>query len=186
MAAPAYHDPSVHDVLAVHAQFEPPEGYRAEVIGDSIVVSPSPSRRHAWIYEKLHAQFKALLPTRLAVTTNVTLNLTATGERYIPDLLVVSDDMLRSDDWLLDASEAELVAEIVSPNNAGTDRVTKLRGYAASAVPLYLLVDPLERAATLFCEPEGGSYRLTQRALFGATITLPAPFDGKIDTGELA
>lgn len=183
VAAPAYHDPSVEDVLAVHAQFEPPEGYKAEVIGGTIVVSPSPSRRHALIDYELRAQLTDLLPARLAVASMVTLEMTATRERYIPDLLVVAKNVLRSDEWLLDVAEAELVAEIVSPFNARQDRVVKMRGYALSSVPIYLLVDPLEEAVTLCYEPARENYRQTHRVPFGATLTLPEPYPGKIDTG---
>ncbi|HEX5401967.1 MAG TPA: Uma2 family endonuclease [Pseudonocardiaceae bacterium] len=170
-------------ILAAHAEFDPPEGYKAEVIGGTIVVSPSPSRRHGLIHAELQAQFNPLLPARLAVTNTITLEMSATGERYIPDLLITSKVALRSDDWLLDAGDAELVAEFVSPHNAGHDRVTKVRGYAASGVPIYLLVDPLEQAVTLFSEPAGDSYQQVHRVPFGASIALPEPYSGKLDTG---
>jgi Uma2 family endonuclease len=185
MAAPAY-NPSVEQILALHAEFEPPEGHKAEVIGGTIVVSPSPSRRHGFIFSKLDRQLSQLLPTNLMVTVNITLEMSATGERYIPDLLVAHEDALRSDDWLLDAAEAELVAEIVSPHNARHDRVTKVRAYAASGVPIYLLVDPLEQAVTLFFEPSGDCYEQMHRVPFGATISLPEPYVGKIDTSVFA
>jgi Uma2 family endonuclease len=184
MAAPAY-NPTVEQILALHAEFDPPEGHKAEVIGGTIVVSPSPSRRHGLIYGKLHRQLSQLLPAHLTVTNSITLEMTASGERYIPDLLVASEDSLRSEDWLLDAGEAELVAEIVSPHNARHDRVTKVRGYAASGVPIYLLVDPLEQAVTLFFEPAGDCYQQLHRVPFGATIALPEPYSGKIDTSVL-
>jgi Uma2 family endonuclease len=110
----------------------------------------------------------------------------ATGERYIPDLLVAHEDLLRSDEWLLEAGEAELVAEIVSPHNARHDRVTKVGGYAASGVPIHLLVDPLEQAVTLFFEPAGDCYQQMHRVPFGATVALPEPYSGKIDTSVFA
>jgi Uma2 family endonuclease len=186
MAAPNYSDPSVEQVLALHEQFEPPEGYKAEVIEGLLVVSPSPSRRHGLIFAKLAVQLNQLLPSHLAVTNTVTLEMAATSERYMPDLLVAHEDALRSDEWLLDAADAELVVEIVSPSNAGHDRVIKLRGYAASGVPIYLLVDPLEQSVTLFFEPVGEAYQQVHRVPFGASIALPEPYAGKIDTAPFA
>jgi hypothetical protein len=85
---------------------------------------------------------------------------------------------------LLDAAGGELVAEIVSPSDSRTDRVVEVRGYAAADVPVYLLVDPLERAVTPFFEPVDGSYQQMRRVHFGTAVPLPAPFDGKIDTGR--
>jgi Uma2 family endonuclease len=128
MAAPAY-NPSVEQILALHAEFDPPEGHKAQVIGGNFVVSPSPSGRHGLIYSRLHTQLSQLLPG---------------------------------------------------------DLVVKVRGYAASGVPIYLLVDPLEQAVTLFFEPSGDCYQQMHRVPFGATISLPEPYVGKIDTSVFA
>jgi Uma2 family endonuclease len=177
----------VEQILALHEQIEPPEGHQAEVIEGNIVVSPSRSRRHGLIFAKLHEQLSLLMPAHLVVTSaTVTVAMTATGERYIPDVLVTSQDALDSDEWLLPADQAELVAEIVSTASAQHDRVIKLRGYAASRVPIYLLIDPLERSVSLFSQPAGESYREIHRVPFGASIELPAPYQGKIDTGSFA
>jgi Uma2 family endonuclease len=92
------------------------------------------------------------------------------------------EDAVFVDDWLLSANDAEFVAEIVSPHNARQDRVVKLRGYAASGVPIYLLVDPLERKVTLFSEPAGDAYQRCHSVPFGGGVELPPPFHGKIDT----
>jgi Uma2 family endonuclease len=182
MAAPSHHDPSVEQILALHETFEPPVGHKAEVIGGQFVVSPSPSGRHGRIHARLQAQLNRLLPAHLAVTNTVTLDMMATSERYQPDLLVIHEDALDTDEWLLKVTDAELVAEIVSPSNAGHDRVTKVRGYAASGVPIYLLIDPLEKLVTLFSEPAGEVYQQVHRVPFGASIALPEPYTGKIDT----
>ncbi|HEX4702229.1 MAG TPA: Uma2 family endonuclease [Pseudonocardiaceae bacterium] len=186
MAAPIHHDPSAEKTLALHEVFEPPEGYKAEVLGRQFVVSPSPSGRHGFIYDELHAQLRQLLPGSLAVANTVTLDMTATSERYMPDVLVIGKDVLNSDEWLFPAEHAELVVEIVSPSNAGHDRVTKVRGYAASGVPIYLLIDPLEQSVTLFFEPVGEMYQQVHRVPFGASLALPEPYTGKIDTSAFA
>ncbi|HEX9334230.1 MAG TPA: Uma2 family endonuclease [Pseudonocardiaceae bacterium] len=182
MTAATHSNPSTDQILALHDRFQSPGGHKAEVIEGTIVVSPSRSGRNALIYSKLQAQLNELIPARVAVTAIVTLEMAATDERYVPDILVAANDVLDSDEWLLPADQAELVAEIVSPSNARHDRVVKLRGYAASGVPVYLLVDPLERSVTLFCEPVGQSYQQMRRVPFGASIALPAPYQGKIDT----
>lgn len=186
MAAPVHHETPIEQILALHDKLNVPEGHKAEVIEGTIVVSPSPSGRHSVIYAMLQRQLDQLMPAHVIVTNTVTLEMAATGERYMPDVLVMSRDVLDSDDWLFPADQAELVVEIVSPYNARHDRVVKVRGYAASGVPIYLLVDPLEQAVTLFCEPAGDAYQQVHRMPFGASVELPEPYSGKIDTGAFA
>ena len=182
MAAPAYHDQLVEDVLVVHDELDVPEGHKAEVIEGRIVLSPTPTPRHGLIFTRLARQIGRLLPDNMDHTNNITLEMPATRERYIPDLVVMSVDKLESDNWLCQAKDAKLVAEIVSPSNARDDRVIKVRGYAASGVPIYLLIDPLEKEVTLFTEPAGECYRQAHRVPFGAVIALPEPYDAEIDT----
>jgi Uma2 family endonuclease len=108
-AGPIHHGPSVEQILALHDEFEAPEGHRAEVIEGNIVVSPSPSGRHSLIHARLQAQVDRLLPPHLVATNTVTLRMTATNERYLPDLLVLHEDALDTDEWLFDAGKAALV-----------------------------------------------------------------------------
>ena len=129
-------------------------------------------------------QLSRLMPAHVAVTNTVTLAMAATGERYMPDILVMSRDVLDSDDWVFPAEQAQLVVEIVSPSSTRHDRVVKVRGYAASGVPIYLLVDPLEQVVTLFYEPAGDAYQWTHRVQFGSSVALPEPYHGKIETGS--
>lgn len=65
-----------------------PAGCQSEVIGGNIIISPPWPVRRAGISARLHAQFNRLLPTRLVATNKVTLDMAATGERYIPNLFV--------------------------------------------------------------------------------------------------
>lgn len=186
MAAPAHHDPTIDQILEVHDHFDPPGGLRAEVLEGRIVLSPTWTGRHALIYARLSRQIDRLLPADMDSVNNITLHMAATNERYVPDLVVMALDKLDSDDWLCHAEDARLVAEIVASSSARDDRVVKVRGYAASGVPIYLLVDPLDNTVTLFTSPAGESYRQAHRLSFGAMLSLPEPFAGEIDTSEFS
>jgi Uma2 family endonuclease len=184
--APGRYDSAVGQILDLHDVFEAPPGHKVEVIGGTLVVGPSPPAHQQLVHASVRAQLDRLLPTHLTVTSSVTLDMRATTERYVPDLAAMKGSALDSGGGLLDTDQAELVAEIVSPSNSGHDRVTKVRGYAASGVPIYLLVDPLDASVTLFYEPAGGAYQQVHRVPFGASIELPAPYSGKIDTSAFA
>ncbi|MBI5652126.1 MAG: Uma2 family endonuclease [Chloroflexi bacterium] len=79
------------------------------------------------------------------------------------------------------AGAPDLIVEILSPNTARYDRVTKAKLYARYRVPHYWIVDPIALTLEAFAL-EGATYRLVaagaadetyQPALFpGLTITL--------------
>ncbi|MGK5450130.1 Uma2 family endonuclease [Streptomyces radiopugnans] len=182
-------DQESHDMLRTYAQIELPEGQRAELIGGEIVISPTPTNYHNWIYAQLHRLLDRGTPDELVVTNTTTVALPATGERYVPDLLVCESAVLRdAREWQVPAEDVLLVGEITSMSTVLRDRKNKAQGYGRSRVPLYLLVDPLdgEGSATVFAEPDGsGRYRVEHRVLFGEKFTLPEPFGLEIDTSVL-
>ena len=61
---------------------------------------------------------------------------------------------------------ADLVMEVVSPDDPNRDKITKRREYARAGIPEYWLVDPLEKTVTVFTLPQQASeYSIT--GLFG-------------------
>jgi Uma2 family endonuclease len=111
----------------------------------------------------------------------------STGDIYIPDLVVYRPQNLPSEGITASPEQALLVVEITSPSNADHDRTRKLWGYAHAPVPLYLLIDPHAKDGphvTLYSTPESGAYQDMKRVPYGGAITLPEPFDLKIDTGQ--
>ena len=185
MSMPATDEP-VTDPLGYAADhIQVPEGHRVEVIEGEIVVSPTPQGRHAVVAYELREQLRAAVPAGFLHVENVTLQLPASRQRYIPDVVILPRDMLDSPEWLFPAEAALLVVEITSPDNADIDRVKKLRGYASSAVPCYLLIDREDRTVSLFSDPEGRIYRHHLQVPFGETVPLPDPFTGTRDPAPL-
>lgn len=161
-----------------------PEGFRVEIVDGSILVSPTPRISHGKILTKLILALETKKPADLAVVQPVTIELASDTDRYVPDLVALRGSEISDDQWLVPAKAVILAAEIVSPGDPERDRVTKLRGYAHAHVPLYLLVDPLERATTLFSRPAEGRYHRQLHASFGEKLELPEPFSLNLDTGE--
>jgi Uma2 family endonuclease len=185
MAMPATDEP-VTDPLGYAADhIQVPQGYRVEIIEGEIVVSPTPQGRHALDARWLHHEIERVLPDGFIDVENVTVQFSVSRQRYIPDVVVLPRDMLDSSEWLFPAEAALLVVEITSPDNADIDRVKKLRGYASSSVPCYLLIDREDRTVSLFSDPEGRIYRHHLQVPFGEAVTLPAPFTGTLDTAPL-
>lgn len=116
-----------------------PEGHRAELIGGEIVVSPTPSNFHNWIYGKLHRQFDRVCPDHLLVTNTTSVALPATSEIYVPDLLICpGEELLDARAWQVARSGcAARRGDHLSGHGAPgpQEQARRLRSLAGAPVP---------------------------------------------------
>ena len=71
-------------------------------------------------------------------------------------------------------SGADLVMEVVSPDDPGRDKIIKRREYARAGIPEYWLVDPFEQTVTVFTLPEQGTEYAVQ-GVFGLGDNATSP-----------
>ena len=149
-------------------------------------ILPVPSRGHQRILAFLYSTFHAFLvpgggevlvaPLRLRIRQ---------GKFREPDLLLVRDSRApRSGDryW----TGADVVVEVVSPDNPERDLVVKQDDYAEAGIPEYWIVDPRDETITVLtldgeAYVEAGAYargsQATSRLLDGCTADVSAVFD---------
>ncbi|SDJ64834.1 Putative restriction endonuclease [Nonomuraea maritima] len=159
--------------------------YRVETTGGRIVVNESGTWQHNTIVFRL---IRLLIGTVVDRGWEIWPNITVcTGgvDRYVPDLVVVPRSPLMRFDHAVQGDSTLLVADVVSADSAYDDHYVKPCGYAPAGVPLYLVLDPFQGAATLFGEPSGGKYRSETVAAAGEPLVLPAPWDRAVDTAAL-
>ncbi|MFD7094594.1 Uma2 family endonuclease [Streptomyces xanthophaeus] len=162
-----------------------PEGCKVEIIKGIVTVAPPPVNHHNYIAVKVQRAVMSVLPEGWEVYQTLYVAIPSREGLYIPDLVVVPDEVVLEGGTFVPATIAELAVEVTSKSNASNDRVAKLAGYAQAAVPLYLLIDAYATGGptvTLYGEPKGGLYRVLQAGKFGEPVRLPAPFDIEIDT----
>ena len=155
---------------------EDPPGVRLELIDGEIIVSPSPSRKHAKIIRALNY----LLETHLRQYD--------LGELYLDTDVIFAPDLVRRPDFsffstsllstlsndYLDAPP-DLCIEILSPGSGKDDRVNKFNLYESSGVNHYWIIDPATRTAECFAL-KGATYELINTGTATQTVTF-APFN---------
>ncbi|MFJ8657944.1 Uma2 family endonuclease [Streptomyces sp. NPDC093795] len=164
-----------------------PEGCKVEIIEGIITVAPTPCAGHNNIAYRILRRLAAEIPEEWGVYQTQSIAIPTRLSAFVPDLLVAPLNEVEGPHHIVPAAVAELVAEVTSPSNASTDRITKAAAYAEAGVPLYLLIDrhaPGGPTVTLYGEPKGDVYRVLRAVPFGEEIHLPAPFGLTLDTAE--
>lgn len=173
-------------LLRAWQETDMPEGWRAEIREEGIVLVPPPGGPHNSIAYQIQKQLTFKIPDDWEIYQTLGMGMPSQERLRIPDLVVAPRAAVPMTQTAepLSPGDARLVVEIVSPSSRRDDRVAKRDEYARAEVPLYLLVDPFDGqgTTTLFANPRQGAYADSHRAAFGEPVELPKPFDMKLDT----
>jgi len=166
-------------------------GYRVEIIGGHLLVTPSPDAPHARALTKLMRPFIAagLHGDETEVLQNVGLWLPTGDEDYaIPDLVIVDADI---DDHFVENNAYDpvcfrLVLEVTS-GNWKDDLKTKVAAYAKAEVPVYVVVDRKHQRLHVLTDPAGDTYENHRLYAPGEVVTLPDSIGAEVtlDVAEI-
>ncbi|MFD6996473.1 Uma2 family endonuclease [Streptomyces mirabilis] len=159
-------------------------GYRVEIIGGHLLVSPAPDVPHARALTKLMRPFIAagLDDGETEVLQGIGLWLPTDTEDYaIPDLAIVDADV---EDHLVENNSYEpvcfrLVLEVTS-GNWKNDLKTKVAAYAQAEIPVYVIVDRKHQRLHVLTDPAGGRYANHRPHAPGEIVTLPDSIGAKV------
>jgi Uma2 family endonuclease len=133
----------------------PDNGYRHELIGGAIVMTPAPVPVHQRVIRRLLRLLEDAAPEDHEVFV-APIDYDLPGDQRVePDLIVVPRESVGE---LRLAGPALLVVEIVSPGSVVNDNVTKRGVYAEAGIPAYWIVDP-HRAHLLALRLVEGAYQ---------------------------
>lgn len=120
----------------------PDDGVRREIIGGTLIVSPSPSIRHQRASLRLAVILDRATSTALEVLT-APCDYRYDVDNYVePDLLVVRAADFDLDDVLRAPAVPLLLVEVLSPSNRTYDTLLKRDLYERLGVPSYWIVHP--------------------------------------------
>ncbi|MFF4083357.1 Uma2 family endonuclease [Streptomyces sp. NPDC001777] len=180
------HDREWDDLVRIWEETDAPEGCKVEIIEGIVTVSPPPSKDHNTTAALLQRRLYHVVPEDWGIFQTLAVSVPGRGGIHVPDLVVMPCAAVIGPGNRVPAEEARLVVEITSKANANHDRIGKVRGYAKAGVGLFLLLDPWHSGrptATLYGEPDGGTYRVLDTVEYGEKLTLPEPFGLVLDTG---
>ncbi|QGK68523.1 Uma2 family endonuclease [Allosaccharopolyspora coralli] len=189
MAAEVLLPSAWENLVRTWQELDVPEGWRAEIIEERIVMTPPPDTGHNLIADRVHKTLVRAVPDEWAILQTQGVAVPLRSSLLIPDLVVIPRKRLAAceEPGPTPIEHALLAVEITSNSTTNTDRKTKLWSYAHGGVPLYLLLDRFAEGGPetlLYSNPSGGICQDTHRAPFGELVTLPAPFELTIDSGE--
>lgn len=156
---------------------------RVELIDGSLWVSPAPSKRHQHIVFLLTMElYGAAERAGLLVLQDVNLRL-ASGRVLQPDIVVAETD---DSGTTVEADEAKMVIEVVSPSNAGTDRLLKPQLYAAAGIGWYLRVEQPQDSVELHLHRLAGDQYVPSAVMSpGETLVSDEPFPLRVEVSSL-
>lgn len=164
-----------------------PEDFTAELINGRILVVPAPDGDHDEDVISAARQIHAERPDlQLYQERGLAVGAYRSG-RARADGAVAPRGYFRGQKSWADASGVLLVLEVTSGTEADAevDRVEKRDAYAATGIPVYLLVDRHRQEVVVHWRPVDGRYTHQSSAVFGEKLALPEPFGFELDTSDL-
>jgi Uma2 family endonuclease len=164
-----------------------PSEFAAELINGRILVVPAPDGDHdedvIYVANQVHARVPDL---QLYQERGLAVGAYREGRARVDGAIAPRGYFRGQRSWA-DASGVVLALEVTSGGEADAevDRVEKRDAYAASGIPVYLLVDRRRGEAVVHWGPAGGRYTHHSSAVFGEKLLLPEPFGFELDTAEL-
>ncbi|MFJ8044654.1 Uma2 family endonuclease [Kitasatospora sp. NPDC096147] len=167
-------------------QIERSTGLRVQIIGGSLVMSPTPRGKRAGAIRRLRGHLEPHLPPGLGTYEVSSVAMPDDEDDYAtPDLVVLPVDWEEDDAWLADPRDAALAVEVISSSERARDIGNKTDWYATAGVALLLAVDPRHATWTLYSHPRDGAYQGVLKGAFGDEVPLPPPLPAALPTGDL-
>ncbi|MFD5320139.1 Uma2 family endonuclease [Streptomyces sp. NPDC127098] len=162
-----------------------PDGYRAEIVGEGIFVSPWSKGTYRPIMRSIVRQLTGHEPEGHVVDTAPFLfEFPGQSRAFGPDVHVSDEQATNIDSTRLPGDALSLVAELTSTATASVDRADKVERYGKAGVPVYVLVDMLEATVTVYSSPGEKGYERHTEIKFGDRVDIPAPFECELDTAD--
>jgi Uma2 family endonuclease len=160
---------------------------RYELQEGILIVSPRANFLHQRVAHRLVAMLNDQLPPDWEAVGDVEI-VTEPGfpaSVRVPDVVVVQEEAVSAAVPRLNADEALLAVEIISPGSQRTDTLVKPVEYAKAGIPHYWLID-LNSPLSLTAYHLAGDFGYQEAPAATGTFSTCEPFSLQVDLAELA
>ncbi|GHG92586.1 Uma2 family endonuclease [Streptomyces lanatus] len=161
------------DMIKFFEELEPPEGIRVELLRRAIVMSPSPDLVHNRDVTEAADQIPRL---RWFRPQTQCVDMLDDVSAPVPDLVVTERGVGPDQGTYMPSEVVTALVEVVSRTSVDRDYGIKRELYAASAVPVYLIIDPIMAHCVLFTDPKGSGeeadYQVQRLSRFGCPVPI--------------
>jgi hypothetical protein len=163
---------------------EVPDGYRAEIVGGNIVMSPWSRGYYLPVMRAIRSQLEPHA-RKEHIVDHAPFLFTFPGEEraYGPDIYAAAASAFHTGARYIDGEALSFVCEPTSASTRLVDWQDKVPVYGRAGVPVYLLLDMRDLTATVFWEPSAKGYLARRTVPFGGKLEIPDPFGCELDTG---
>lgn len=171
------------ELLDVLDELHVPDGYKAEIIRGSIILSPWSKGYYTRVMKLVCSRLEPYLPEGHIIERTPQLFVFPGVERaYGPDIHAAHEQTYETDNDRLDGEGLSFVAELTSISTRDTDLTDKAKTYGKAGVPVYLVLDMQEKQAMVYGSPSDIGYEVRFTKAFGEKLYIPDPFGCTLDT----
>jgi Uma2 family endonuclease len=148
-----------------------PEGFRVEIVGGNVFMTPQRDVHWEIIREFLWA-LEDRFGRRVRVFSDVRIDFPGHENGFCPDVAKLRDSAEKDDEGRWSHEDVEFVAEVISKGTAANDYGPKKTAYALAEVPVYVIADPYQGRCFVHTDPKDGDYTTMTRVDFGGDLDL--------------
>jgi Uma2 family endonuclease len=148
-----------------------PEGFRVEIVGGNVFMTPQRDTHWLVIREFLWA-LEDRFGRGVKVFSDVRIDFPGYQNGFCPDIAMLKDSAKKDDTGHWRYQDVEFVAEVISKGTGPNDYGPKKLAYAEAEVPVYVVADPYVGRCYVYTDPQDGDYEKREAFDFGTDIDL--------------
>ena len=152
-------------------QMPVPEGFRVEIVGGSVFMTPQRDT-HWGIIRRIVRAVEDRFGVDVRVFSDVRIDFPGHENGFCPDVAKLRDSAEKDDEGRWRHEDVEFIAEVISQGTATNDYGPKKTAYATAEVPVYLIADPYQGRCYVYTDPKDGHYVTSTRVDFGGAVDL--------------
>ncbi|WP_433857851.1 Uma2 family endonuclease [Streptomyces kronopolitis] len=151
-------------------QMHIPEGYKVEIVGGTIYMSPQ--RATHWetildIVEHLRTKYP-----KKRVLSDVRIDFPGHLNGFASDVVAMAEGYSKDEQGRWRYQDIDFIAEVVSESTAPNDYGPKKTAYALAEIPVYVIADPYTGRCRVFTHPQDGDYKIDLTVAYGLPVDL--------------